>query len=382
LSIDQNSLEKGNDMSSLDLPKVAVAAVNAAPIFLDLQASLDKVDDLVGTAARDGAQLVVFGEAFLAGFPVWNAVLPPIDQHEWHERLVAESIVVPSPHTERLGRIARTHGVTLSVGVNERNPDSLGQLWNSNLMFDPSGRLVNHRRKLVATWYERLTWSHGDAHDLRPVELGGWRLGALICGENTNTLARFALLAQGERLHIATYPPAWPFDGRSEDFDYDLAEFIRLRSAAHAFEGKVFVVVAATTLDETAIREVARGDARIEKALTATPPAAMVIGPDGQVVAGPMTQPEGILHAEVDLQKEVIAKQAHDIVGTYNRADIFSLSVDMSRPTILRANHHASEPNRGSIERLGQRSWVQADTPASTTDDHAVVTNNLGLSSA
>jgi nitrilase/aliphatic nitrilase len=95
-----------------------------------------------------------------------------------------------------------------------------------------------------------------------------------------------------------------------------------------------------------------------------------------------MTQPEGILHAEVDLQKEVIAKQAHDIVGTYNRADIFSLSVDMSRPTILRANHHASEPNRGSIERLGQRSWVQADTPASTTDDHAVVTNNLGLSSA
>lgn len=350
-------------MSPLNLPKVAVAAVNAAPVFLDLQASLDKVDDLIGTAASDGAQLVVFGEAFLAGFPIWNAVLPPIDQHEWHERLVAESIVVPSPHTERLGGIARTHGVTLSIGINERNPDSLGQIWNSNLVFDPSGRLVNHRRKLVATWYERLTWSHGDAHDLRPVDLGGWHLGALICGENTNTLARFALLAQGERLHIATYPPAWPYDGRSEDFDYDLAEFIRLRSAAHAFEGKVFVVVAATTLDKTAVDAVAGGDARIEKALTATPPAAMVIGPGGQVVAGPLTQAEGILHAEVDLQQEVIAKQAHDIVGTYNRADIFQLSVDMRRPAIMRANNQAAESNRESVER--------------SVDDHVVIVNGL-----
>src|ERR1700722_10588227 len=97
LSMNQNNLEKGNDMSSLDLPKVAVAAVNAAPVFLDLQATLDKVDELVASAARDGAQLVVFGEAFLAGFPVWNAVLAPIDQHEWHERLVAEAIVVPRP---------------------------------------------------------------------------------------------------------------------------------------------------------------------------------------------------------------------------------------------------------------------------------------------
>jgi len=365
-------------MSPLNLPKVAVAAVNAAPVFLDLQASLDKVEELVGTAARDGAQLVVFGEAFLAGFPVWNAVLPPIDQHEWHERLVAESVVVPSPHTERLGRIARTHGVTLSVGINERNPDSLGQLWNSNLVFDPSGRLVNHRRKLVATWYERLTWSHGDAHDLRPVDLGGWNLGALICGENTNTLARFTLLAQGERLHIATYPPAWPYDGRSEDFNYDLAEFIRLRSAAHAFEGKVFVVVAATTLDDIAVRAVAKGDARIEKALTAAPPAAMVIGPDGQVVAGPLTQPEGILHAEVDLSKEIIAKQAHDIVGTYNRADIFQLSVDMRRHTILRANQAAEQPNRQTLQRSGQQSWAQADAHAPTSGDHIVIANSAG----
>ncbi len=335
-------------MSMTALPKVSVAAVQASPVFLDLKASLDKLESLVSEAAKGGAELVVFGEAFLAGFPVWNAVLAPIDQHDLHERLVAESIVVPGAETERLGRIARDHGVVLSVGVNERNPNSFGQLWNSNLIFDATGRLVNHRRKLVATYYERLTWSHGDAHDLKPAELGGWNLGALICGENTNTLARFTLLAQSERLHIATYPPAWPFDGRTENFDYDLAENIRLRSAAHAFEGKVFVIVAATTLDDVAIREVAQGDSRIEKALTASPPVSMVIGPDGQFVAGPLREPEGILYAEVDLQKEVIAKRAHDIVGTYNRADIFNLSVDMQRHTIFQSRGHGDRVANGS----------------------------------
>jgi nitrilase/aliphatic nitrilase len=318
------------------IPSVRVAAVQAAPVFLDLPATLDKLDGLVGEAAKGGAQLVVFGESFLPGFPIWNGVLAPIDQHDFHERLVAASVLVPGPETGRLGKIARDHDVTLSVGVNERNRESLGQLWNTNLIFDPSGQLVNHRRKLVATWYERLTWSHGDAHDLRPVELDGWNLGALICGENTNTLARFTLLAQGERLHIATYPPAWPFDGRTQTYGYDLAQNIQLRSAAHAFEGKVFVVVSSTTLNDVALHEVARGDARIEKALTAAPAVSMIVGPDGQLVAGPLAEPEGILYGEVNLQNEVVAKQAHDIVGTYNRADIFTLSVDTRRRSILR----------------------------------------------
>lgn len=320
------------------LPSVRVAAVQAAPVFLDTPATLDKIDRLVGEAAAGGAQLVVFGESFVPGFPIWNGVLAPIDQHDFHERLVGASIAVPGPETARLGDIAREHAVTLSVGVNELNNDTLGQLWNTNLIFEKTGQLVNHRRKLVATWYERLTWSHGDGYDLRPVELGGWNLGALICGENTNTLARFTLLAQGERVHIATYPPAWPFDGRTETadhYDYDLAQNIQLRAAAHAFEGKVFVIVASTTLDDVALHQVARGDARIEKALTAAAPVSLVTGPDGRLAAGPYSEPEGILYADIDLQREVIAKQAHDIVGTYNRADIFNLSVDMRRQSIL-----------------------------------------------
>lgn len=322
-------------MSRIELPTVSVAAVQAAPVFLDLAATLDKLEGLVAEAAGHGAELVVFGETFLAGFPIWNGVLPPVDQHELHRRLVEESLVVPGPETERLGQIAARHNVVLSVGINERNPASLGQVWNANVIFDRSGRLVNHRRKLVATWYERLTWSHGDAHDLRPIPLDGWHLGALVCGENTNTLARFTLLAQGERLHIATYPPSWPYDGRPGVSDYDLQDAIRLRSAAHSFEGKVFSVVAATALDDAAVAAVSGGDGRIEKLLTANPTASMIVDPNGRAIAGPLLGSEGILYADVDLGEEIIAKQVHDIVGTYNRADIFQLTVDTRRHTPL-----------------------------------------------
>lgn len=313
------------------LPLVRVAAVQAAPVFLDRDATLDKVESLVAEAAAGGAELVVFGESFVSGFPIWGSVLPPVDQHELHQRLVESSITVPGPHARRLGEIAARHGVVLSVGVNERAAHSLGQVFNANLVFDRTGALVNHRRKLVGTWHERLTWSHGDAHGLEPVELDGWFLGALICGENTNTLAKYTLLAQGERLHIATYPPAWPFDQRTDAPEYDLAESIRLRSAAHSFEGKVFTVVAATVLDEEAVETVAQGDERVEKLLRATPTVSMVVGPRGEVVAGPPTTDEGIVTATVDLNEEIVLKRAHDIVGTYNRFDIFDVRVDKRR---------------------------------------------------
>lgn len=325
-------------MSQLELPRIAVAAVQAAPVFLDRAATLEKVESLVAEAAGNGAELVVLGESFLAGFPIWNGVLAPVDQHDLHERLVRESITVPGPEVDRLGRLAARYGVVLSLGVNERNPHSLGQVWNANLIFDTRGRLVNHRRKLVATWYERLTWSHGDAHDLAPVALDGWYLGALICGENTNTLARFSLLAQGQRVHIASYPPSWPFDPRPDSTEYDLGDSIRLRSAAHSFEGKVASVVAATALGEDALNEVAGDDERVRRLLLSTPTASMVIGPNGQTVAGPLPSSEGILYAELDLREQIVLKQAHDIVGTYNRSDIFRLTVDTRRHTPFATN--------------------------------------------
>jgi nitrilase len=352
-------------MTNDRLPSVRVAAVQAAPVFLDRDGTLDKLESLVVDAATGGAELVAFGESFVSGFPIWGSVLAPVDQHELHLRLFESAITVPGPHAQRLGRIAARHGVVLSVGVNERASHTLGQIFNSNLIFDRRGNLVNHRRKLVGTWHERLTWSHGDAYDLEPVDLDGWFLGALICGENTNTLAKYTLLAQGERLHIATYPPAWPFDQRTGASEYDLTESIRLRSAAHSFEGKVFTVVAASTLDQIAIDAVAQGDERIERLLRASPSVSMVVGPRGEVIAGPPDGDEGIVTATVDLHEEIVLKRAHDIVGTYNRFDIFNLHVDKTRraPITIIANDSpdSEHPRSGTDAPILSREEVATD---------------------
>lgn len=326
-------------MSNLKAGKLRVAAVQAAPVFLDTPATISKLDRLVEEAASEGAEIVAFGEAFVSGFPIWTNVLPPIDQHDYQVRMVESAIEVPGPEVDQLASIARNHGVALSVGINEVSAVSVGTVWNSNLIFDSLGNLVNHRRKLVATWCERLAWSHGDGHDLEPVQIAGAKVGVLLCGENTNTLARYALLAQGEEVHIATYPPTWPFDRAEDRDDYDLAESIRLRSAAHSFEGKVFNIVAATALDDNAVNQVARGDDTIASIMRAQPTTSMILGPVGQFLAGPLSGDEGILYADLDLRDRIIPKQAHDIVGTYNRMDVFSFGLNKTRHEALTVEH-------------------------------------------
>ena len=136
---------------------------------------------------------------------------------------------------------------------------------------------------------------------------------------------------------MASYPPCGPFDAAQAGNDYDLAEAIRIRGAAHAFEGKVFNVIASCALDQQAVAEVAGEDGWIRRLLTANPAASMILNPQGQAVAGPLPGREGILYADCDLGQEIVAKQNHDIVGTYQRSDIFQLVVDTRRHTPLRA---------------------------------------------
>lgn len=318
-------------MQTQSYPALRVAAVHAAPVFLDLEGTLAKTDQIVGEAAAQGADLVAFGETFVSGYPIWGGVLAPVDTHDFHERLVRSGLTVPGPDVDRLADVARRHRVVLSIGINEVSEHSPGQVWNSNLIFDRQGNLVNHRRKLVATWYERLTWSHGDGADLRPADLDGLHLGVLICGENTNPLAKYAQIAQGERLHVASFPPSWPFDGRDGATQYDLVDSIRVRAASHSFEGKVFTIVASTTMDDAARDEVAGEDERVRGFLADVPTASMIIGPRGDLLAGPMVEGEGILYADVDLAEAIILKRAHDVAGTYNRFDVFDLRMNQQR---------------------------------------------------
>jgi predicted amidohydrolase len=342
------------------------AAVQVAPVFLDREATIKKLEDWVAKAKAAGADLVVFGESYIPAFPLWNMLYAPVDQHAFYRRLFEHAVEVPGPYVEQLGDIARRQRVILSVGVTEKGSVSVGAMWNTNLLFDADGRLLNRHRKLVPTWAEKLTWANGDASNLRVETTAVARIGALICGENTNTLARFALLAQGEQVHIATYPPAWPTRRPGAGQNYNLSEAIRIRSAAHAFEGKVFNVVASCALDERSIDQVSQGDEEVRRLLTSAPPAtSMILGPQGELLAEPQVGGEGIVVAEIDVSLSIEQKQFHDIVGYYNRFDIFRLAVDQrpNRPvTLIREESEAKRALHNESHSVSEALLASSDS--------------------
>jgi nitrilase/aliphatic nitrilase len=308
---------------------VRCAAVQAAPAFLDQAATLDLVARRTAEAAARGAEIVAFPEAFVPGFPTWALVLAPTDQHELTAALYRQAVEVPGPATEALAAIALEHSVVLSVGVTERSRRSVGTMWNANLLFDADGTLRNHRRKLVPTWAEKLVWSNGDGHDLQPVATRFGRIGALICGENTNPLARFAMIDRGEQIHIASYPPAWPTRRSSAPGGYDLTHAVTLRSSAHAFEGKVVTIVSSALLSAEELDAIAAIDASAAEDLrAAAAPVSMVVGPTGNPVEDPLVGSDGIVVCSIDLADAVHLKQIHDVSGGYQRFDVFSFGVD------------------------------------------------------
>jgi nitrilase len=328
-------------------PKFKAAAVQAAPVFLDRDATIDKIAQIVPQAKAMGADLVVFPESYIPTFPVWNIFLAPIDSHSFYRRLFENAVQVPSPQSKKLGEIARQNEVFLSVGITEKSDYSMGAMWCSQLLYDRKGKLINRHRKLVPTWAEALSWNPGDASDLRPVDTELGKIGTLICGENTNTLARFALLAQGEQVHISCYPPAWPFrrsaSKSGQGGSYDMKEINRMRAAAHAFEGKVFVISCASVLDEDAIDQMTQGSPENRSLLeNAAKPASMIIGPTGDQLADPVVGVEGIVVADIDIAESIELKQAHDIVGRYNRFDVFQLRVNQTRIKPVRLYSTAS----------------------------------------
>ena len=321
-----------------------VAAVHAAPVFLDLERSVEKACALIEEAARGGAGLIAFPESYLPAFPLWSAVTAPLGAHDYFRRLAANAMRVPGPELERIAGVVRERGVVVSLGLTEGTAQSVGTLWNANLLLGPDGSVLNHHRKLVPTFYEKLTWAPGDGAGLRVVESPAGRLGMLICGENTNPLARYALAAQGEQIHVSSYPPAWPTRDPAGGGNYDLEAAIRLRAGAHAFEAKLFNVVASGYLDASTRAALAPLGAEALRVLEESPRGvSLVVGPDGAPASEALRDEEGILYADIDLADCVEQKQFHDVTGGYNRFDVFRLTVDRSaqRPVAFTASGDA-----------------------------------------
>jgi aliphatic nitrilase len=315
----------------MSLDNLKLAAAHAAPVFLDATATVEKAVNLIGQAAKAGASLVAFPESFVPGFPVWTAVHAPIRTHDAFAAFAAASIYANGPEIQRIRHAAEKHGIFVSIGFSERNPASIGALWNSNLLIGDDGNVLVHHRKLVPTFYEKLAWNPGDAYGLRVAETRIGRIGALICGENTNPLARFALIAQGEQIHVASYPPVWPTRPPEEAGNYDNRSANRIRAAAHAFEAKCFVIVVGSCLDGAAREWIANGDKAAASVLETAPVSeSFFVDPTGTVF-GDATAAEGLIFAEIDLHSCIEPKRFHDVAAGYNRFDLFDFYVRRER---------------------------------------------------
>ncbi|PHM71834.1 carbon-nitrogen hydrolase family protein [Xenorhabdus kozodoii] len=330
----------------LKLPKFKAAAVQAAPIFLDTEATVDLVCRLIQEAADKGASLVAFPEVFVSGYPYWNWVMNPIQGSSWFEKLCKSAIEVPGPEINKIAQVAARHHINVVIGVNERNPKGIATLYNTLVTLSDEGQILGRHRKLVPTWAEKLTWANGDASALKVHDTSIGPLGVLACGENTNTLARFSLLSQGELVHVASYislPVAPP--------DYDMAEAIRLRAAAHCFEGKVFTIVSCSTISPEIINAMSASHPEAEALLARTNSAFTgFIGPDGRVIGTPLIDKEGIVYADIDLNRCIQPRQMHDITGHYNRFDIFDLKVNRRPLTAIRFADLPSDQARSQAE--------------------------------
>ena len=295
-----------------------VAAVQAAPVFLDHDATIERACDLIARAARGGAKLVVFPEAFVPGYPDWVWVLPARERaaiNALYAELVANAVAVPGPAVTRLSAAARAAGAHVVIGVNERNDEASGtSLYNALLFFDDRGELIGRHRKLIPTGGERLMWAQGDGSTLRVYDTSLGKMAGLLCWENYMPLARYAMYSWGAQILIA---PTWD---RGEPW------LSALRHVAR--EGRLYVIGCCQALhrddvpDRFAYKQLyPPGRAWINAGDSA------VVDPDGQLVAGPLHEKQDILFAEIDPARATASRWMFDPAGHYARPDVFRLTV-------------------------------------------------------
>ena len=293
----------------------------ASPAYPDAQGSLAKALARVAEAAAAGARLVCLGETFLPGYPVWLDVCegaalwghPPVK--EVFAELRANSMAVPGPETTALAEAAAKYRIGIVIGVQERVNDGPGHgtLYNTLLFFDEEGLLVNHHRKLIPTYSERMVWGYGDAAGLRCARIHGVNVGGLICWEHWMPLARQHMHNQAEQIHIAVWPT--------------VHEMHQIASRHYAFEGRCFVLAAGQILRASVLPvELPSAQKQDPESFTERGGSA-IIAPDGRYLAGPVFEEEAVLCADLDLGEIDRECMTLDVSGHYSRPDVFELKV-------------------------------------------------------
>jgi nitrilase len=297
---------------------VKVACVQAEPVILDREATIDRLGELAAEAGAAGAELVVFPEAFIPAYPSssWAKFLAGWGDERAKAAfalLARESVEVPGPASDRMAEVAREHGVWLVVGVTEIERERPGTLYNTLLYYSPEGGLALKHRKLIPTNHERLVWGQGDGGGLRAIETPLGRLGGLICWENYMPLARFALYESGVEIYVA----ATADDG--ERWQSTMVH-VALESRSYVISANHFQR-ASSYPEEFPLRE------EIQRLDLIGRGGSAILAPDGRFLAGPLFDEEGILYAELDPERLLQERQRFDPVGHYNRPDVLQLTV-------------------------------------------------------
>ncbi len=306
-----------------------VSLAQISPVWLQRDASLEKVESYVVQAAEEGCQLVVFGEALVPGYPFWPALTNGAQfnsdlQKDLFALYSSQAVDISAGDLTVLCTTADRYSIAIYLGCIERAPDRGGQsLYASLVYINGDGKVASVHRKLCPTYEERLVWAPGDGHGLQVHDLHGFRVGGLNCWENWMPLPRAALYAQGENVHVA----AWPGSIRNTE---DITRFIAAESRSYVLSVSGLLHadwISGNDARLSAVKEVASG--------WLADGGSCIAGPDGQWIVPPQTGSEGLYSAELDLDVIRRERQNFDPAGHYSRPDITHLSVDRTRQTTI-----------------------------------------------
>lgn len=314
-------------------PRLRVAAVQAAPVYQNRDATVEKSARLIEEGAKGGAKIVGFSEAFLSGFPRNSTFETPEITRRKYLNLFKNSIEIPSKATDVLCEVARQNEILVVMGLNEKERGRIGTVYNTQLFIGSDGKILGKHRKLVPTFTE-LIYGSGDGSTLNTFETQYGKIGGLICGEHNNALEKFAMYAMGEVIHVASWPP-FPTPKMQMH-----GEYVKFASRQYALEGKSFVIAPTGFFSQEMLDDIAPAY-REELTVSAAP--SLILGPQyGRIISEAPTDRELILYGEIDLEESIPVRLMHDITGHYNRFDVLSLNINRAKLEPMKETYEPS----------------------------------------